>query len=136
MKPDDPDARIKFLAEEELCGVGCPVFDANGNSVANELGGQDCVTGEMWKNEPPFNLSLNQATSDDISWQRKQYTGRGIRKPHESGTALAEGTEAPVPKMPDSICRCDVCDGSQDDGRRTVSEQSVQRITSKETAQT
>ena len=30
----------------------------------------------------------------------------------------------------------DVCDGSQDDGRRTVSEQSVQRITSKETAQT
>ena len=33
-------------------------------------------------------------------------------------------------------CRCDVCDGSQDDGRRTVSEQSVQRITSKETAQT
>ena len=28
-------------------------------------------------------------------------------------------------------CRCDVCDGSQDDGRRTVSEQSVQRITSK-----
>ena len=34
------------------------------------------------------------------------------------------------------ICRCDVCDGSQDDGRRKVSEQSVQRITSKETAQT
>ena len=36
----------------------------------------------------------------------------------------------------DHMCRCDVCDGSQDDGRRTVSEQSVQRITSKETAQT
>ena len=103
MKPDDPDARIKFLAEEELCGVGGPVFDANGNRVANELGRQNCVTGEMWKNEPPFNLSLNQATSDDIAWQRKQYTGRGIRKLHESGTALAEGTEAPVPKMPDSI---------------------------------
>ena len=34
------------------------------------------------------------------------------------------------------LCRCDVCDGSQDDGRKTVSEQSVQRITSKETAQT
>ena len=103
MKPDDPDARIKFLAEEELCGVGDPVFDANGNRVANELGGQNFVTGEMWKNEPPLNLSLNQATSDDIAWQRKQYTGRGIRKLQESGTALAEGTEAPVPKMPDSI---------------------------------
>ena len=34
------------------------------------------------------------------------------------------------------MCRCDVCDGSQDDGRKTVSEQNVQRITSKETAQT
>ena len=57
----------------------------------------------MWKNKPPFNLSLHQATSDDIAWQRKQYTGRGIRKLQESGTALAEGTEAHVPKMPDSI---------------------------------
>ena len=35
-----------------------------------------------------------------------------------------------------ACCRCDVCDDSQDDGRKTVSEQSVQRITSKETAQT
>ena len=33
-------------------------------------------------------------------------------------------------------CRCDVCDCGQDDGRKTVSEQGVQRITSKETAQT
>ena len=35
-----------------------------------------------------------------------------------------------------ALCRCDVCDESQDDGRKTVSEPSVQRITSKETAQT
>ena len=34
------------------------------------------------------------------------------------------------------FCRCDVCDCSQDDGRKTVFEQGVQRITSKETAQT
>ena len=36
-------------------------------------------------------------------------------------------------------CRCDVCDCDQDDGRKTVSEQGVQRVTSKskkETAQT
>ena len=33
-------------------------------------------------------------------------------------------------------CRCDVCDCGQDDGRKTVSAQGVQRITSKETAQT
>merc|ERR1712136_705789 len=57
-KPDDPAAKIKFLAEEELYGVGGPVFDANGNRVANELGGPNCVTGEMWENKPPFSLAL------------------------------------------------------------------------------
>ena len=100
MKPDDPDAKIKFLAEEELHGVGGFAFDANGNRVANEMGGQNCVTGEMWKNKPPFSPALNKATSDDIAWQ---CTGRGVRKLHESGTALIEDMEAPVSKMPDSI---------------------------------
>ena len=35
VKPDDPDAKIKFFTEEALHGVGGPVFDANGNHVAN-----------------------------------------------------------------------------------------------------
>ena len=61
------------------------------------------MTGEMWKDKPPFSLALNKATSDDIAWQCKHYTGRGVRKLHESGTALIEDTEAPVSKMPDSI---------------------------------
>ena len=103
MKPDDPDAKIKFHAEEELHGVGGFVFDANGDRVANEMGGQNCVTGEMWKNKPPFCLALNEATSDDIAWQCKHYTGRGVRRLHESGTASVEDMEAPVSKMPDSI---------------------------------
>ena len=98
MKPDGPNAKIKFFTEEALHGVGGFIFDAHGNRVASELGGQNCVTGEMWKNKPPFSLALNNAAPDDIAWP-----GRGIRKLHESGTALAEGTEAPVPKMPDSI---------------------------------
>ena len=59
--------------------------------------------GEMWKNEPPFSLTLNKATSDDIAGQRKQYTGRGVRKLHESGTTPAEDMEALVSKTPDSI---------------------------------
>ena len=63
--------KIKFLSGEELYGVGGPVFDANGNRVANELGGQNCVTGEMWKNKPPFSLTLNNAVSDDTAWQCK-----------------------------------------------------------------
>ena len=88
------------IPEEELHGVGGFVFDAHGNSVANELGGRNCVTGEMWKNKPPFSLDLNKATSDDIAWQCKHYTGRGVRKLHESGTALVEDMEAPVSKMP------------------------------------
>ena len=71
MKFDDPDAKIKFLAEEEFHGVGGFVFDAHGNRFANELGGRNCVTGEMWKNKPPFSLALNKATSDDIAWQCK-----------------------------------------------------------------
>ena len=103
VKPDDPDAKLKFLVKEVLHGVVWFVFDAHGNRVANELGGRNCVSGEMWKNEPPFNLALNKATSDDIAWQRKKYTGRGVRKLHESGTTLAEGIEALVWKMPDSI---------------------------------
>ena len=102
MKPDDPDAKIKFLAEEELHGVGGFVFDAHGNRVANELGGRNCVTGEMWKNEPPFGLAPNKVTSDDIAWQCKHHTGRGV-KLHESGTAIVEDMEAPVSKTPDSI---------------------------------
>ena len=96
LKPDDPDAEIKFFVEEELHGVAGPVFDANGNRVANELGGRNCVTGEMRKNKLPSRLDLNSAISDDIDWQCKHYTGCGVRKLHESGTALVEGMDAPV----------------------------------------
>ena len=103
MKPDDPDAKIKFLVEETPHGGGGFIFDAHGNRVANELRERNCVTGEMWKNKPSFSLVLNKATSDDIALQGKQYTGRGVRKLHKSGTTLAEGMEAPVSKMPDSI---------------------------------
>ena len=60
------------------------------------------MTGEMRKNKPSFSLALNKATSDDIAWQRKQYTEHGLRKLHESGTTLAEDAEAPVSQMPDS----------------------------------
>ena len=102
VKPDDPDAKIKFLAEEVLHGVGGFVFDAHGNRVANELGGRNCVTGEMRKNKLPSRLALNNAISDDIDWQCKHYTGRGVRKLHESGTALVEDMEALLSKMPDS----------------------------------
>ena len=84
MKPDDPDAKIKFFTEEALHGVGGFIFDAHGNRVANELGGQNCVTGEMRKKKPPFSLAQNNAVSDDTAITLD--TGRGVRKLHESDT--------------------------------------------------
>merc|ERR1719328_990667 len=96
VKPDDPDAKIKFLAAEALRGVGGLVLDANGNRFANELGRRDYVTGEMWKNKPPFRLCLNKAASDEIIWHCKHYTGRGVMKFFASGEALAQEMGIPV----------------------------------------
>merc|ERR1719372_2903 len=96
VKPDDPDAKIKFLAAEALRGVGGLVFDANGKRFANELGRRDYVTGEMWKNKPPFRLALNKAASDEIIWHAKHYTGRGVMKYYDSGEALAKDMGVPL----------------------------------------
>merc|ERR1712187_240391 len=90
VKPDDPDAKIKFLAAEALRGVGGLVFDAQGKRFANELGRRDYVTGEMWKNKPPFRLCLNKAASDEIIWHCKHYTGRGVMKYYPTGEDLAK----------------------------------------------
>merc|ERR1712127_436310 len=90
VKPDDPDAKIKFLAAEALRGVGGLVLDANGKRFANELGRRDYVTGEMWKNKPPFRLCLNKAASEEIIWHCKHYTGRGVMKYYKSGEELAK----------------------------------------------
>jgi len=90
VKPDEPDAKIKFLAAEALRGVGGIVLDANGKRFANELGRRDYVTGEMWKNKPPFRLCLNKAASDEIIWHCKHYTGRGVMKFYPSGAELAK----------------------------------------------
>merc|ERR1712127_1133546 len=90
VKPDDPDAKIKFLAAEALRGVGGLVLNRDGERFANELGRRDYVTGEMWKNKPPFRLCLNKAAADEIIWHCKHYTGRGVMKFYPSGEALAQ----------------------------------------------
>merc|ERR1712178_91849 len=96
VKPDDPDAKVKFLAAEALRGVGGLVLDANGKRFANELGRRDYVTGEMWKNKPPFRLCLNKAASDEIIWHCKHYTGRGVMKYYDNGKALAADMGVPL----------------------------------------
>jgi len=102
VKPDEPDAKIKFLAAEALRGVGGLVFDAQGNRFANELGRRDYVTGEMWKSKPPFRLCLNKAASDEIIWHCKHYTGRGVMKFYPSGADLAKDMGIPVQTLIDS----------------------------------
>merc|ERR1712118_213062 len=56
VKPDDADAKVKFLAAEALRGIGGVLIDREGKRFANELGRRDYVTGRMWKNKPPFRL--------------------------------------------------------------------------------
>merc|ERR1719331_422087 len=90
VKQDDADAKIKFLAAEALRGVGGLVLNKNGERFANELGRRDYVTGEMWKNKPPFRLCLNEAAFEEIIWHCKHYTGRGVMKYYESGADLAK----------------------------------------------
>ncbi|CAE7853534.1 osm1 [Symbiodinium necroappetens] len=80
-KPDDADAKMKFLAAEALRGVGGIILNAEGKRFCNELGRRDYVTGEMWKSKPPFRLCLNKAAFDEINWHCKRYTGRGAFPP-------------------------------------------------------
>merc|ERR1719379_3072770 len=96
VKPDEPDAKIKFLAAEALRGVGGIVLNAEGKRFANELGRRDYVTGEMWKNKPPFRLCLNKAAQEEIIWHCKHYTSRGVMKFYANGKALADDMGVPL----------------------------------------
>merc|ERR1711988_296579 len=102
VKVDDPDAKVKFLAAEALRGVGGLVLDAEGNRFVNELGRRDYVTGEMWKNKPPFRLCLNKAAQEEIIWHCKHYTGRGVMKFYPNGEALAKDMGIPVKVLEDT----------------------------------
>mmetsp|Transcript_39680 Transcript_39680/g.86627 ORF Transcript_39680/g.86627 Transcript_39680/m.86627 type:complete len:507 (+) Transcript_39680:11-1531(+) len=88
--PDEPDAKIKFLAAEALRGVGGMLLDKNGKRFANELGRRDYVTGRMWKSEGPFRLVLNSKSSNEITWHCKHYMGRGLMKFYKTGADLAK----------------------------------------------
>jgi flavocytochrome c len=88
--PDEPDAKVKFLAAEALRGTGGLLLDATGKRFADELGRRDYVTGEMWKGKGPFRLALNSASSKEIEWHCKHYQGRGLMKRFENGAQLAK----------------------------------------------
>eukprot|EP00438_Fugacium_kawagutii_P006683 Skav219095 [mRNA] locus=scaffold1574:142088:148874:+ [translate_table: standard] len=81
---------------EALRGVGGIILNSEGKRFCNELGRRDYVTGEMWKNKPPFRLCLNRASSDEIIWHCKHYTGRGVMKYYNSGDELAKDMGVPL----------------------------------------
>ncbi|GAA5910799.1 hypothetical protein JCM6882_003430, partial [Rhodosporidiobolus microsporus] len=70
--PNEPDAKVKFLAAEALRGVGGLLLDSEGNRFADELGHRDYVTGRMWDNNKfPVRLVLNGQASKEIEWHAK-----------------------------------------------------------------
>merc|ERR1712178_375192 len=64
--------------------------------------GRDYVTGEMWKNKPPFRLALNKAASDEIIWHCKHYAGRGVMKYYKTGEELAKDMGVPLQTLVDA----------------------------------
>ena len=89
VSPDDPNAKVKWLAAEALRGVGGIILNINGERFCDELGRRDYVTGEMNKNKGPFRLVLNGKAGKEIEWHCKHYIGRKLMKRFETGAQLA-----------------------------------------------
>ena len=90
INPDEPDAKVKFLAAEALRGCGALLLDREGNRFCNELGRRDYVSGKMFEGKGPFRLVLNGAASAEIEWHCKHYCGRGLMKHYKHGNELAK----------------------------------------------
>ena len=94
--PDEPDAKVKFLAAEALRGVGGIMLDATGKRFVDELGRRDYVSAEMAKNKGPFRLILNAKGAKEIMWHCKHYIGRGVMKAYPNAAALAQDMGLPA----------------------------------------
>ena len=94
--PDEPDAKVKFLAAEALRGVGGIMLNKNGVRFVDELEKRDYVTDKMNKNIGPFRLVLNAAGAKEIMWHCKHYCGRGVMKAFPNAAALAADMGVPV----------------------------------------
>merc|ERR1712066_58765 len=101
--PEEPDAKVKFLAAEALRGVGGVLLDINGKRFCNELGRRDYVTGMMWKNNgytqantTGFFLCLNSKASTEITWHCKHYKGRGLMESFSNMGEFAKKYNIPL----------------------------------------
>ncbi|KAI0812273.1 fumarate reductase [Irpex lacteus] len=98
--PNEPEAKVKFLAAEALRGVGGLLLDNQGDRFVDELQHRDFVTGKIWENgKYPIRLVLNGQASQEIEWHCKHYVGRGLMKRFENGEALAKEIGIPVSKL-------------------------------------
>lgn len=88
--PDEPDAKVKFLAAEAMRGCGALILNPKGERFCNELGRRDYVSGEMNSRPGQHRLVLNGAASNEISWHCKHYVGRKLMKKVNSGAELAK----------------------------------------------
>ncbi|GAA5896546.1 hypothetical protein JCM8208_004230 [Rhodotorula glutinis] len=98
--PNEPDAKVKFLAAEALRGVGGLLLNKEGNRFADELGHRDYVTGRIWEdNKLPVRLILNGEASKEIEWHCKHYVARGLMKKIDTVDDLAKEMGLPVSKI-------------------------------------
>ena len=105
--------------------IACSLSEASSNRASALVGTVDLTR----PSSRPQKNKYHRHKQDNAKYNGEQGTNSAAHKTYNHqalGTCVEE----------DPICRCDVCDCSQDDGRKTVSEQGVQRITSKETAPT
>merc|ERR1719261_1850833 len=101
--PEEPDAKVKFLAAEALRGVGGVLLDADGKRFCNELGRRDYVTGMMWKNKCPFRLCLNSKASKEIEWHCKHYKGRKLMKEYATMKDMAAELNMPLSNLEETF---------------------------------
>merc|ERR1712176_505136 len=108
--PEEPDAKVKFLAAEALRGVGGVLLDMDGKRFCNELGRRDYVTGMMWKNKgltlgntTGFFLCLNSKASTEITWHCKHYKGRGLMKSYNNMGEFAKEHGMPLANIEETF---------------------------------
>lgn len=104
--PNEPDAKVKFLAAEALRGVGGILLNRDGDRFVDELGHRDFVTGEIRKTKNVNGgawLILNGPAAKEIQWHVVHYSGRGIMKKDLDLEGLAKATNIPASKLADTI---------------------------------
>ena len=97
--PEEPNAKVKFLAAEALRGSGAIILDRDGKRFCDELGKRDYVTGRMWLHgKAPYRLCLNSAAAKLIMWHCEHYEGRGLMK-KMTGAELAKACKVSAQQL-------------------------------------